>query len=912
MINLTIDRRNIQVEDGTTIWKAAERLGIMIPNFCYDQRVKDLDYNYCIKNCSKNGDCKLCAVEVEGLLSLPTACSTKAEDKMVVWTESPAVRQARKEILLRMLASHPMDCMNCQKLGNCKLQAYCRRYAIEEPAYVIPGDRQPIDNTNKFYYAEMDKCISCGRCVRTCRQLMGIGAITMVQRGISPKISPPYGDKTLEDSACVSCGNCVSVCPVGALMPKFEHKFRYWETHKVPTTCSYCGVGCQMNLIVEGNKVVDVEPAMGPSNEGLLCVKGKFAFHFIGHKDRLHTPLIREDGHLRPASWEEAIGVITAQFKKIKHTYGPEAIAGFSSARATNEENYLFQKFMRCVIGTNNVDHCARLCHSSTVAGLAESLGSGAMTNGFTDVRNAEVIFVTGSNTTEAHPVMGALIRQAKRAGKKLIVADPVKIPLAKEADIFLQIKPGTSVALSNGMIHHILEQGLENRQYIQNHTEGFEELKAAVKPYTPQKTAEICGVNVEDICNAAELYAAHCSSIIYSMGITQHINGTDNVLSISNLALITGNLGKSGTGVNPLRGQNNVQGACDMGCLPGDFPAYQKVADPQVRAKFEAAWGAKLSDTPGLTVTDTLPAVLKDQVKMLYIMGENPAVSDPDSTHAIQALEKAFLVVQDIFLTETAQYADVVLPAACFAEKDGTFTNSERRVQRIRKAVDPPGLAKADWEILRELFCAMDYSCNYDSPSQIMDEIGTAAPSYRGIHYSRIEKEGLCWPCLDKEHPGTQILHQHGPVRGKGRLYPLQWQPSPETGREEYPLTLITGRVLVHYHTRTMTARNRSVQAFMPDQFIKINPQKAEELGIAHGEHVRVISPRGAIVIEARLSDTMGINEVFIPFHWKDGANVLTDAHKLDPKSKIPGLKQTGVRVEKLKKENCKEDCHA
>jgi len=525
------------------------------------------------------------------------------------------------------------------------------------------------------------------------------------------------------------------------------------------------------------------------------------------------------------------------------------------------------------------------------------------MTNCVTEIKEADVIFVTGSNTTENHPVMGMYIRQAKRAGSKLIVADPVRIPLAEIADIYLQINPGTSVALSNGMIHVIFAEGLEDKEYIEKHTEGAAELREFVKEYTPERVAEICGIDVEDLKKAARLYATNRSYIAYAMGITQHTNGTDNVLSCSNLALVTGNLGKPGTGVNPLRGQNNVQGACDMGALPTDYPGYQKVFNPEVQAKFEKAWGVPLNPKKGLTVTETIPAILEDKVKLLYIMGENPIVSDPDTAHVKHALEKAFVVVQDIFLTETCDYADVVFPSNAFAEKDGTFSNTERRVQRVRQVVPPKGECRDDWWTIMQVMNRIGYKCHYDKVEDIFNELRTVTPSYAGITYDRIEKCGIQWPCPNEEHPGTPILHANGPIRngGKGLLKCLTWQPSPDVGDPEYPYILNSSRILYHYHTRTMTDRTRAIHFTAPRKWIELWHEDAMELGITEGEWIKVSSKRGSIYAEARIVDTLQPGVAWMPFHYAEGANVLSDAHHLDPVSKIPGYKQIGIKIEKV-----------
>jgi formate dehydrogenase major subunit len=816
-----------------------------------------------------------------------------------VLTHSESVKASRRFILDLLLSEHKLDCFACEKNGDCALQQYAIEYDIDKTSFigkVLDGEK---DSSNRFYEFHPNRCILCTRCVRVCRHRQGCSAIGIMGRGFLSRIGS--GTEKNRSDFCESCGSCVSVCPVGALLPKSKNRFRMWETSKTRTTCPYCGVGCQIDLIVKEDKVVGVKPAGKIANEWLLCVKGRFAFDFINHPARLTEPLIRdENGCLRPVSWEEALGLVAGKIKEIRENYGADAIAGFASAKATNEENYLFMKFMRAAVGTNNVDHCARLCHSSTVAGLAATLGSGAMTNPFVDVRNADVIFITGSNTTETHPVMGAYVRQAKNAGKKLIVADPIRIPLAEIADVFLQINPGTSVALSNGLLNVIFAERLEDKEYIEQHTVGNEALRQAVKEYTPEYTAEICGVSAQSIIRAARLYAtAESAYIMYSMGITQHINGTENVMSLSNLVLATGNLGRPGCGINPLRGQNNVQGACDMGALPVCYTGYHQVSNTDIQRKFEKAWGVKLSANPGMTLTETMPAVLDDKVKLLYIMGENPAVSDADLNHTKKALAKAFLIVQDIFLTETAQLADVVLPAACFAEKDGTFVNSERRVQLVRKAVSAKGLGLADWEIIVKLMGLLGCESNYEKAEDIFNEITALTPSYAGMTYERLQESGgLCWPCPAKNHPGTPILHMGKPARGKGEFKALKWKPSPETLSYDYPIALVTNRLLHHYHTQTMTGKTEAIDIYPTDNFIQISPGDAKDLSITDGETVVVTSKRGSVKARAVVTAAVKKGVAAMPFHWAEGANILTDAATLDPVSKIPGLKLTGVRI--------------
>ncbi len=891
MVHLTINGLKTEVENGSTILQAAEKLGIEIPTFCYDKRLVP------------QGACRICVVEVQGSDKLMAACTTPVQADMVVETHSEKVIKTRKEILELMIENHPLDCLTCEKSGECKLQDYCYEYDVKEGPFHSERKVLPLDDSNPFYISDPNKCIKCGKCVQICNELQCTGAIGQYERGFNTYVGVPFAMK-LEDSICVSCGNCVSACPVGALMPKKSKKFRYWETKKVRTTCSYCGVGCQMDLLVKDNKVVEVQPVDGPANQGLLCVKGKFGYRFIDHPDRLKTPLIKKYGEFVEATWDEAYDLITSKIREIKGANGANAFGVFTSARCTSEENYLMQKLFRAVIGTNNVDHCARLCHASTVAGLATTFGSGAMTNSITEVLDADVIFVTGSNTTENHPVIGTQIKRAKKKGAKLIVADPRRIELAKDADVFLQIKPGTNIALFNGMMHVIIKEGLQDKEYIQNRTEGYEELEKLVEAYPPERAGEICGVAPEDIVKAARMYAeGEKAGIFYAMGITQHSSGTGHVMAIANLAMLCGNVGIESGGVNPLRGQNNVQGACDMGALPNVFPGYQSVTDPDIIEKFEKAWGTNLSNEVGLTIPEMLRAAKEGALKFLYIIGENPMVSEPDIAHVRKALNRVdFLVVQDIFMTETAELADVVLPAACFAEKDGTFTNTERRVQRVRKAVDPPGDAKADWEIIMELMNRLGYPCSYRHPSEIMDEIAKVTPQYGGIDYERIEGDGLQWPCPTKDHPGTKYLHKEKFSRGKGLFKPIPYTESMEVPDEEYPLILTTGRHLYHYHTRTMTGKVEGLNKIAPESYIEISPKLANKLNIQDGERVAVASRRGEILTKAKVTDIVEEDVVFMPFHYAQGAaNILTNA-VFDPICHIPECKVCAVQIKKVR----------
>ncbi|MFZ2148352.1 MAG: formate dehydrogenase subunit alpha [Sedimentisphaerales bacterium] len=678
------------------------------------------------------------------------------------------------------------------------------------------------------------------------------------------------------------------------------------------TTCPYCGCGCSFYLVVVNGKVVDVAPCFTDRiSEGKLCIKGRKAHEFIDSEHRLTKPLVRRNGQLTETSWDEALDFIAKGISGIKSDAGPDAIGLLSSAKCTNEENYLMMKLARAVIGTNNVDHCARLCHASTVVGLAAAFGSGAMTNSIPEVAQAECILITGSNTIEQHPLIGTRVLAAKEHGATLIVIDPRETPLSDKADFFLRQKPGTDVAWLNGFMNIIIEENLHDDAYIRERTEGFEDLKKTVAEYTPQKVEQITGIPAEQLTQAARAYArADAAMILYAMGITQHSTGTNNVKSIANLAMLTGNVGKAQSGVNPLRGQNNVQGACDMGALPNVYSGYQKVSDPQTRQKFEKAWGTSLPEKPGLTVVEMMNAAVpgtpygeQGRLRALYIMGENPMLSDPDINHVRRALEKLeLLVVQDIFLTETAELADVVLPGASFAEKEGTFTNTDRTVLRVRKAIEPVGNSLADWRIICNLAQHLDGNgFVYDSPEQIMNEIANVTPSYGGISFERLDQgQILAWPCPTSDSPGTTFLHEGKFARGLGRFHSIEYIPTAEETDEQFPLILTTGRTMFHYHTGTMTRRIALLNYEVPTGYMEINPADAGRLQIANDEKVDVNSRRGHIEIPAKVTERVPKGTVFIPFHFAEcAANMLTNP-VLDPDAKIPVLKVCAVNVTK------------
>jgi formate dehydrogenase alpha subunit len=672
------------------------------------------------------------------------------------------------------------------------------------------------------------------------------------------------------------------------------------------TTCPYCGCGCGLYLISRGQELIGVEPAPGhPISRGQLCVKGWNAYEFVGSPERLTHPLVRENGGFQEVSWEEALDRVVEGLKRIQEAQGPDSLAFFSSAKTTNEENFLFMKLARAVFGTNNVDHCARLCHSPTVAGMAACFGSGAMTNSINELEKAEVILVIGSNTTEQHPLIGTRIIEAARSGTKLIVADPLTIRLSRFATINLHHRSGTDVALLNGIMHIIIAEGLQDEGFLAERTENYSELERLVKDYPPEKVSRITGVAEEDIRKVARMYAgSRRSMIFYAMGITQHISGTDNVRSCANLAMLTGNIGRESTGVNPLRGQNNVQGACDMGALPNVFSGYQSVEDPSVRAKFEKAWGIeRLPEKPGLGVTLAVKAAETGEVKGMYIMAENPMLSDPDLNHTRRALENLdFLVVQDIFMTETAELADVVLPGASYAEKEGTFTNTERRVLRVGKAIEPVGRSRADWQIICEVARRAGYGrMQYDGPEEVMNEINVLTPSYGGITYERITPWGRQWPCPDRKHPGTPFLHKDKFTRGRGRFLPVAYIPADELPDEEYDFTLTSGRIYFHFHTGTMTRRTAVLNREEPGAFAEINPDDARERKIYPGELIRVSSRRGTIRLPARLTERMPRGMVSIPFHFREAAANLLTNPALDPAAKIPEYKVCAVKIGKL-----------
>ncbi len=897
-VSLTIDGRQATVKVGTTILNAAESVGIDIPHLCYDPRVQPI------------GTCRLCMVQIEGRAGLTMSCNTPVADGMNVCTENQDIAAMRKTILELILSRHRVACTSCDRDGTCKLQDYAYRYQADEARFGL-AERRPArpnytTNSEAILY-DPDKCILCGLCVKYCEEVPMAEALTFAGKPGDMEVSTAFGIDLFK-SSCVLCGGCIAVCPVDAMVDKKALGMgRAKDLVKTRTVCTYCGVGCQIDLNVnpKTNRIVRVTTEVGCiPNSGNLCVKGRFGMDFVGHPDRLTTPLIKRNGTFEKATWDEAIRLIADKLKTIKSETGPDSITGLSSAKCTNEDNYVFQKFIRAGIGTNNVDHCARLCHASTVAGLARAFGSGAMTNSIDEFRNAKCIFVIGSNTSEAHPVIALSIKEAVvRNGAELIVADPREIELVRYAKLHLQQRPGTDVALVNAMMNVIIKENLLDKEFVQQRTEDFDKAAEAVREVTPEAAERITGVPAEAIRQAARTFAtAETGSIVFSMGITQHTTGTDNVLSLANLAMLTGNVGKESAGVNPLRGQNNVQGACDLGALPNVYPGYQAVEDAAIRAKFEKAWGTELPAKNGLTVVEIFHAIEEGSIRALYVMGENPALSDPNLNRTRKALEQVeFLVSQDVFLSESGQYADVVLPAFSFAEKDGTFTNTERRIQRVRRAVYPPGEARDDWKVVCDIATAFDYPMHYENASQIMDEIASVSPIYGGISFDRIETVGLQWPCPNNDHPGTKYLHKDKFTRGKGKFHPVRFREPAELPDKEFPFVLSTGRLLYQYHTGTLTRKIPAINQVSPTGYVEIHLQDAKKCGIKDGDSVEVSTPRGTVVTTARVGTTVAKGWLFMPFHFAEGpANMLTN-DALDPIAKIPELKVCAANIRQM-----------
>ncbi|MBN2060367.1 MAG: formate dehydrogenase subunit alpha [Deltaproteobacteria bacterium] len=899
-VNLTINNRKVIASEGMTVLEAALQAGIYIPHLCYDPDLHPY------------GACRLCIVEIDGMRGFPTSCTTAVQEGMVVRTETEEIQNVRRTIVEMAIADHPYECLVCDKSDTCDLLKVARYVGLNKKQMegLRPGLlSRPMDTSNPAFDYDPNKCILCGKCVRVCQEIVGLGAIDFAFRGYNTRISPFAGIPWAQ-SVCQSCGECVERCPTGALIPKNV----IVPEKEIETTCPYCGVGCSILLGIRAGKIVRVRGnEKSPVNQGGLCVKGRYGLDFVHHPDRLTRPLIRREGIpkdtelndmseiFREADWDEAMDLVAKGIGGSLDRYGPNATGVLSSAKCTNEDNYVTQKFARAVLGTNNVDHCARLCHASTVAAALAAFGDGAMSNSIEDIEHAEVLFVIGSNTTECHPIIGRRIKRALSGNNaRLIVADPRAIELSEMAEVHLNHLPGTDVALLNGIMRVILKEDLYDKAFINDRCEDFDPFMKSLETYTPEMVEGITSVPRDKICQAARLFGRAKSAIVlYGMGITQHTTGTDNVKSIANLLMLTGNLGRQGTGFSPLRGQNNVQGACDMGALPNIYPGYQRVDNPEARAKFQEAWGCELNPKPGLTMIEMFLEAERGGLRALYVVGENPMLSEADLKHAREALGKLdFLVVQDIFLTETAILADVVLPAAAFAEKDGTFTNTERRVQTVRKAIEPPGEAVPDWKIISDVSCRLGYPMTYASSVEILDEISRLTPIYGGISKDRLSAGGLQWPCWDKGHPGTRTLHEGRFTRGRGKFHVVIDTPPAELPSREYPMLLTTGRILEHWHTGSMSHRSRVLEALAPESSVEISPVDAARLGIEEGDIISLTSRRGKLRTKAKHSKRIKPGLAFMPFHWRDApANLLTNP-AVDPLAKIPEYKVSSVKA--------------
>ncbi|WP_448191476.1 formate dehydrogenase subunit alpha [Azospirillum sp. sgz301742] len=909
-IHFHLDGREVEARAGETIWQVATRLGTEIPHLCHSNQ----------PGYRADGNCRACMVEIEGERVLAASCIRRPTPGMHVRTASDKAKQARK-LVFELLAGDQPERARAHDPDS-RFWNWSDKVGVTESRF--PTRDAPLDKdfSHPAMAVQLDACIQCNLCVRACREVQVNDVIGMALRGHQEKIVFDFADP-MGDSTCVACGECVQACPTGALMPKTQVDeagvFAARPERTVDSVCPYCGVGCQLTYNIKDDKLLSVTGRDGPSNNSRLCVKGRFGFDYIHHPHRLTVPLIRRDGvakgdvgidplnpltHFREASWEEALAVAAGGLARIRDAFGGNALAGFGSAKGSNEEAYLFQKLVRTGFGTNNVDHCTRLCHASSVAALIEGIGSGAVTAPFMAAKDAEVIVVIGANPTENHPVAATFFKNAVRKGAKLVVMDPRGQALKRHATHMMQFKPGRDVPMLNALLNVIITEELTDPAYIAAHTKDFERLKAHVADFTPEEMAPICGIDAETLRTVARLYATSAASIIFwGMGVSQHTHGTDNVRCLIALALVTGQIGRPGSGLHPLRGQNNVQGASDAGLIPMMYPDYRPVDDAQVRAFYEDLWGTALSPNRGLTVVEIMDAIHAGSVRGMYVMGENPAMSDPDVEHARDALAKLdCLVVQDIFLTETAKYADVVLPASAWPEKAGTVTNTNRQVQLGRQALPTPGEARQDLWIVQEMARGLGLDWRYRHPRDVFAEMKTVMPSLDNITWERLEREGsVTYPCLSEDEPGQDIVFGDGfpTADGRGRLVPVDIIPPAEEPDAEYPMVVTTGRQLEHWHTGSMTRRAQVLDDIEPEAVAYLSPADLRRMGVKGGDKVRVHTRRGSIELKARSDYGVPTGLVFIPFCYAEAAaNVLTNP-KLDPYGKIPEFKFSAARIE-------------
>ena len=897
-VTLEVDGVPVTVPEGTSVMRAAAEAGVAVPKLCATDSLEAF------------GSCRLCLVEVEGRRGYPASCTTLVAPGMKVRTQSKKLAELRRGVMELYISDHPLDCLTCPANGHCELQDMAGAVGLREVRYGTAGANhleQEPDASNPYFTFDPTKCIVCSRCVRACDEVQGTFALTIEGRGFGSQVSA--GGTPFMDSECVSCGACVQACPTSTLMEKslIEHG---QPDHSVVTTCAYCGVGCSFRAEMQGAEVVRMVPnADGGANHGHSCVKGRFAWGYATHPDRITKPMIRRsiDDPWREVSWDEAVAHAAAEFKRIQAAHGPGSVGGITSSRCTNEESYLVQKLVRAAFGNNNVDTCARVCHSPTGYGLKQTLGESAGTQDFDSVEDADVVLLIGANPTDAHPVFASQMKQRLREGAQLIVVDPRVIDLVRtphvEAAVHVQLRPGTNVAVANALAHVVVTEGLAKEDFVRARCEApaYEAWKTFISrpEHAPEALAEVIGVPAETLRRAARIYAgARNAAIYYGLGVTEHSQGSTMVMGMANLAMLTGNLGREGVGVNPLRGQNNVQGSCDMGSFPHELPGYRHVSDPAVRALFEGVWGVRLHPEPGLRIPNMFDAALDGSFKGLYVQGEDIAQSDPDTEHVQAALRSMeCIVVQDLFMNETARFAHVFLPGSSFLEKDGTFTNAERRISRVRKVM-PPRAGLADWEATVALSEALGYPMRYAHPSEIMDEIARLTPTFHGVSYEKLDRLGsVQWPCNAAAPEGTPVMHVDAFVRGKGKFLLTAYVPTPERTTARFPLILTTGRILSQYNVGAQTRRTENSR-WHEEDVLELHPHDAEQRGIRDGDRVSVTSRAGETVLRARIAERMQPGVVYTTFHHPmSGANVVTTENS-DWATNCPEYKVTAVQV--------------
>ncbi|MFY1691652.1 formate dehydrogenase subunit alpha [Plantactinospora sp. WMMB782] len=895
-VTVEVDGHPVAVPEGTSVMRAAALSGIDIPKLCATDSLEAF------------GSCRLCLVEIDGRRGSPASCTTPVADGMRVTTQSPKLEKLRQGVMELYISDHPLDCLTCSANGDCELQDMSGVVGLRQVRYGYDGANhldEKTDSSNPYFDFEASKCIACSRCVRACGEVQGTFALTIEGRGFGSKVSA--GGTDFMSSECVSCGACVQACPTATLQEKSVVQLGM-PTRSVVTTCAYCGVGCSFKAELRGAELVRMVPYKdGGANEGHSCVKGRFAFGYASHPDRVLTPMVRESitDEWRPVDWATAISHTAAKLKDIQARHGVGAIGGITSSRTTNEEVYVVQKMIRAAFGNNNVDTCARVCHSPTGYGLKQTFGTSAGTQDFRSVAQSDVIMVIGANPTDGHPVFASRMKRRLREGAKLIVVDPRRIDLVRsphiEAAHHLQLAPGTNVAVVNAMAHVVLTEGLVDRSFVEERCEDFDGWAEFIaRPEnSPEAVEELTGVPAEELRAAARLYATGGNAATYyGLGVTEHSQGSTMVMGMANLAMATGNIGRDGVGVNPLRGQNNVQGSCDMGSFPHELPGYRHVSDDVVRGVFENMWGSALLPEPGLRIPNMFDAAIEGSFRALFVQGEDIAQSDPNTKHVTAALKAMELVVvQDLFLNETAKFAHVFLPGTSFLEKDGTFTNAERRINRVRPVMAPK-TGKHEWQIVAEIAQAMGYPMRYDHPSEIMDEIAALTPTFAGVSFDKLDKLGsVQWPCNDAAPEGTPIMHMDGFVRGRGRFVQTPFVPTRERSTRKFPLILTTGRILSQYNVGAQTRRTGNV-AWHPEDVLEIHPHDAEVRGINDGDEVTLASRVGATSLRAVLSDRMPVGVVYTTFHHPvTGANVVTTENS-DWATNCPEYKVTAVQV--------------